>query len=231
MLNFLRRRHINALVLAASLASFTLAMLSPASICAVTVQEAIFYNDLAKAVKKLKKASEPKKAISAVVHLKNLIQNAYGIKIDVEGCLVESQKRASHNGINISNEEMKGMAKLLKLKKLKWLNKAEFMSEEIESSELDFLLNDLANKADDTYHNMSGNIVVGISCLLGALFLRYVPLPGAKVLSDGLMITGLTYLGNELVDRHDKECEEHKAAEQNKNNQYYPPEGQHTVFT
>lgn len=230
MLDFLRRRYINTVILATTLASFTIAPLTTIS-ALPTVQEVIFYNDLAKAVKKLTKSRQPKKSVSALFHLKKLIENGYGVKINVEGCLMEAQKHAKNNGLELSNDEMQGMAKLLKIKKLKWLNKAEFMSDEITKDDLEFLLNDLLDKASDTYHNMSGNIVMGVSCILGAFFLRYVPIPGAKVLSDALMITGLTYLGNELVERHDKECEEHKAAEQNKNKQkYYPPAQDDIIF-
>ncbi len=234
MLHMIRSRYINTFILVTSLTCFTLATLSPNYLYCDIFHEAIFYNDLAKAVKKLTKTNDPNKSISALFHLKKLIENAYGMKINMEGCLSDAQKQAMSSGFELSKEEMHVLSKLLKIKKLKLLYKSEFMNGTMSSDECDFFLYDLAEKAKDTCQNMSGNIVVGISCLLGAFFLRYVPLPDAKVLSDGLMITGLTYLGNEMVDRHNKEYEEHKEKEQhqknNDNKKFYPSDNDDIIF-
>lgn len=177
MLSFLYSKYINNFIFFAFCACFILSDFSLASTEPTTVHEAIFYNDLAKAAKKLQSSSRSKKSIKALLHLKKLIEEAYETKINVECCLLGVQRYASHYGFEISQEELLSFSKLLKIKKFNWLPAPELK--------------------DNFYPEISKSSVMGMSCLLGVFFLRYVPLCEVKVLSDDLTIAAIGHFEKE----------------------------------
>lgn len=214
MVHLINGYNLKRIIISSVLGAFILTQLSPIQAQAINlnVKDASFIYRIEKLVQKiwkLEKSKDKSKIYEATIELKQEIETACDIKLDISKCMANVEKELKKQGHQLPKKQFDAIKKALKEKDKKHGHHIKYLAATayFESYEFNYadecaMFSEILakhkkeSKDDEEQASIPVQLVFGITMTLCGVFLMAVPFPACKPWGERMIASGIVICGN-----------------------------------